>query len=189
MRYGGADDWGRYAATETSAKSVKSRGSYLRVHFKNTRETAQAIKGMSLKKAVAYLEAVKDHKRAIPVRRFAGGIGRCAQAKEFGSTRGRWPIKSAEFVLGLLQNAESNAEVKGLDIDNLFVRHIQVNQAPPQRRRTYRAHGRINPYMSHPCHMEMTLVEAEKAVPKGDAAAPRLTRVASIQKAIRAARA
>ncbi|ORY30457.1 ribosomal protein L22 [Rhizoclosmatium globosum] len=179
----------RYAATETSAKSVKARGSYLRVHFKNTRETAQAVKGMTLKKAVAYLEAVKDHKRAVPFRRFAGGVGRTAQAKEFGASRGRWPVKSAEFVLGLLKNAESNAEVKGLDLDNLVVRHIQVNQAPPQRRRTYRAHGRINPYMSHPCHIEMTLVEAEKEVPKGEAVAPRLTRVASLRKAIRAARA
>jgi len=35
-------------------------------------------------------------------------------------------------------------QVKGLDVDNLYVSHIQVNQAQKQRRRTYRAHGRIN---------------------------------------------
>jgi ribosomal protein L22 len=35
-------------------------------------------------------------------------------------------------------------QVKGLDTDNLFISHIQVNQAQRQRRRTYRAHGRIN---------------------------------------------
>jgi large subunit ribosomal protein L17e len=33
-----------------------------------------------------------------------------------------------------------------------------------QRRRTYRAHGRVNPYMSSPCHIEMTLAEKETAV-------------------------
>ncbi|WJX15339.1 hypothetical protein P8452_05491 [Trifolium repens] len=42
------------------------------------------------------------------------------------------------------KNSESNAEVKGLDVDALYVSHIQVNQAQKQRRRTYRAHGRIN---------------------------------------------
>jgi large subunit ribosomal protein L17e len=31
------------------------------------------------------------------------------------------------------------------------------------RRRTYRAHGRINPYMSSPAHIEMILVEREEA--------------------------
>lgn len=35
-------------------------------------------------------------------------------------------------------------QVKGLDVDALFISHIQVNQAQKQRRRTYRAHGRIN---------------------------------------------
>ena len=35
-------------------------------------------------------------------------------------------------------------QVKGLDVDTLYVSHIQVNQAQKQRRRTYRAHGRIN---------------------------------------------
>lgn len=34
--------------------------------------------------------------------------------------------------------------MKGLDVDTLVVSHIQVNQAQKQRRRTYRAHGRIN---------------------------------------------
>lgn len=63
--------------------------------------------------------------------------------KQWGVTRARWPAKSAEFLLGLLKNAESNADAKGLDTGNLVVKHIQVNQAPKQRRRTYRAHGRV----------------------------------------------
>ena len=35
-------------------------------------------------------------------------------------------------------------QVKGLDTDSMVITHIQVNQAMKQRRRTYRAHGRIN---------------------------------------------
>ncbi|KAF9127496.1 60S ribosomal protein L17 [Mortierella sp. 14UC] len=155
----------RYAATPAnSSKTALSRGSYLRVHFKNTREVAAAISGMKLKKALTYLEDVKEHKQAIPFRRFNGGIGRTAQAKPFGMTMARWPAKSCEFVLDLLKNAESNAEVKGLEQDALVIKHIQVNQAPRQRRRTYRAHGRINPYMSSPCHIEIILAEENEAV-------------------------
>ncbi len=70
----------RYAATEiSSAKSARARGAYLRVSFKNTRETAQAINGWKLRRAVAYLENVMNHKEAIPMRRYAGSTGRTAQ--------------------------------------------------------------------------------------------------------------
>ncbi|KFA64711.1 hypothetical protein S40285_05274 [Stachybotrys chlorohalonatus IBT 40285] len=159
----------RYAATEIQpSKSARARGAYLRVSFKNTRETAQAINGWKLQRAVTFLENVKSHKEAVPFRRYAGSIGRTAQGKQFGVSKARWPVKSAEFLLGLLKNAESNADAKGLDTGALIVKHIQVNQAPKQRRRTYRAHGRINPYMSNPCHIELILTEGEEVVQKSD---------------------
>ncbi|KAJ6849656.1 60S ribosomal protein L17 [Iris pallida] len=148
-------------------KSSKAMGQNLRVHFKNTRETAFAIRKLPLVKAKRYLEDVIAHKQAIPFRRFCRGVGRTAQAKNRHSNgQGRWPAKSAKFVLDLLKNAESNADVKGLDVDALYVSHIQVNQAQKQRRRTYRAHGRINPYMSSPCHIELMLSEKESPVKK-----------------------
>ncbi|XP_011679723.1 60S ribosomal protein L17 [Strongylocentrotus purpuratus] len=151
---------------ENSAKSCKARGSYLRVHFKNTRETAQAIKHMHVRKAIRFLKDVTNKKQCVPFRRFNACIGRKAQAKAWNHTQGRWPKKSAEFLLQLLKNAESNAEYKGLDVDSLVIDHIQVNAAPKMRRRTYRAHGRINPYMSSPCHIELILTEREQVVPK-----------------------
>nr|GEU66224.1 60S ribosomal protein L17-2-like [Tanacetum cinerariifolium] len=152
---------------ENPTKSCKARGSDLRCHFKNTRETAHALRKMPLIKAKRYLEDVLAHKQAIPFTRFCRGVGRTAQAKNRHSNgQGRWPAKSAKFILDLLKNAESNAEVKGLDVDALHISHIQVNQAQKQRRRTYRAHGRINPYMSSPCHIELTLSEKEEPVKK-----------------------
>ena len=51
-------------------------------------------------------------------------------------------------------------------MDSLSVYHIQVNRAVQQRRRTYRAHGLINPYMSSPCHVAVILQEATEAVKK-----------------------
>merc|ERR1711862_608886 len=129
-------------------------------------ETAQAIKGMTLLAAQTYLENVLEKKQCVPFRKFKGCIGRTPQAKAFKTTQGRWPIKSAKIILDLLKNAESNAEFKNLDTDNLVIKHIQVNAAQGGRRRTYRAHGRINPYMSSPSHVEMILEEKEDSVEK-----------------------
>ena len=100
---------------ENSTKSCKASGSDLRVHFKNTCVTAAAIRAMSLKKAKGYLENVVAKKEAVPFRFFNGCIGRHAQAKNVpgaGATQVRWPVKSCKFLLHLLKNAESNAEVR-----------------------------------------------------------------------------
>lgn len=149
---------------QVESKSAKARGSDLRVHFKNTRETVKTLKGMSVKKAFRYLRDVLARKRCVPFRRYARGCGRTAQAKEFKETRGRWPVKSVEYVQNLLKNAVANADFKGLDVSSLYVAHIQANRAQKQRRRTYRAHGRINPYMSNPCHLEVVLATKQAPV-------------------------
>ncbi|KAJ4482109.1 ribosomal protein L22/L17 [Lentinula aciculospora] len=166
----------RYAAAATATnpeKTSRARGEYLRTHFKNMREVAAALTGeiirkdwLKLTKAYTYLTAVTEHKQVIPFRRFAGGVGRASQAKQFGTTQGRWPEKSVKFIVRLLKNAESNADAKNIDVEDLYIKNIVVQQAPKTRRRTYRAHGRINPYQGHPCHVEIILAASEEEVEK-----------------------
>jgi len=157
------------------------------------REVAAALSGMNLQKAFTYLGDVKDHNRTIPFRRFAGGIGRTGQAKEFKTTKGRWPEKSIKFITRLLKNAESNADAKNLEVESLMIRNIVVQQAPKTRRRTYRAHGRINPYQGHPCHVEVILAatdaEVEKATDKVATPLASLNRRQVARRRIEAARA
>ena len=141
---------------------VKARVKNARVHYKNTRETCHAIKGMKLQRAKAYLKNVINHLEIVPFKRHTGGIGRHAQCKGWGSSQGRWPQKSCKFVLQLLRNAESNGENKGLDPDNLLIKHIAVNMARKTRRRLYRAHGRINPFMCSPSNIEVIMINVEK---------------------------
>merc|ERR1712087_19136 len=141
-----------------------------------------------LEDAKNYLEAVVDKKRVIPFRRFKSGVGRCAQAKEFKTTQGRWPEKSCKIVLGLLKNAESNAEFKNLETENLVITHIQTQRARQGRRRTYRAHGRINAYMSQPCHVELIVAEEEENVEKAsDSKVTKLTKKQLAKKRVLAA--
>ena len=65
---------GKYSAEPDNAtKAAKAKGSNLRCHFKNTRETAQAIKKMPLHRATTYLKNVLAKTEIIPFRRFMGG--------------------------------------------------------------------------------------------------------------------
>ncbi|VDC00679.1 unnamed protein product [Peniophora sp. CBMAI 1063] len=188
----------RYAAAAVATnpeKTSRARGEYLRTHFKNMREVAAALTGLKLTKAYTYLGNVLTHDQVIPYRRFNGGVGRASQAKEFKTTQGRWPEKSVKFITRLLKNAESNADAKSLDLEDLTIKTIVVQQAPKTRRRTYRAHGRINPYQGHPCHVEIILAADEEPVERAkdkDAVAPALTglnRRQIARKRIEAARA
>jgi large subunit ribosomal protein L17e len=96
---------------------------------------------MHIWKASKYLKDVTWKKQCVSFRRYNGGVDRYAQANLWGWRQGQWPIKSAEFLLHILKNAESNAELNGLDADSLVIGHIQVNKAPKIHCHTYRAHG------------------------------------------------
>ena len=60
---------------ENPTKSCKSRGSNLPVHFKNIHETAQAIKGMHIRKATKYLTNVAFKKQCVPFCHYNGRVG------------------------------------------------------------------------------------------------------------------
>jgi large subunit ribosomal protein L17e len=81
-------------------------------------------------------------------------------------TLGRWPEKSVRHVHQLLKNAHANAEAKGLDAEKCVVSHVAVNRAVQGRRRTFRAHGRIGPYLSSNCHIEFIITEKAENVKK-----------------------
>ena len=51
----------------------------IRFVLQNTHETAHTIKGMHLRRAVAYLKNVVNMKEIVPFRRYNGGPGRHAQ--------------------------------------------------------------------------------------------------------------
>eukprot|EP01064_Diplonema_japonicum_P007785 TRINITY_DN1541_c0_g1_i4.p1 TRINITY_DN1541_c0_g1~~TRINITY_DN1541_c0_g1_i4.p1 ORF type:complete len:189 (+),score=45.47 TRINITY_DN1541_c0_g1_i4:130-696(+) len=165
------------AAPKDATNTAKAKGSDMRVHFKNTWQVGNVLRGMPFVKAQKYLEDVMEHKRCIPYIRFSHAAGRTPQAKEFGLTQGRWPRKSVELFQNLLKNAESNADQKGLEVKDLKLSHVAVQRAQKIRRRTYRAHGRIGAYMASPCHVELFLTKRDATVPKPTAQALRQGRV------------
>ena len=57
----------------------------------------------------------------------------CAQETRNADRGGLEFTRSAKFLLALIKNAQANAEVNGLDKDELFVKNIVVQQAPKMR--------------------------------------------------------
>ena len=131
---------------------------------------------MKLKRAIKYMDNVLEHRQIVPFRVYTGGVGRHAQTKEWKTTVGRWPEKSVKAVRELLKNLVANAETKGLDIDKCVVSHVACNRAKSGHRRTYRAHGRITPYLSSNCHIEFHCVEKSSGVAKADKPTVRVTK-------------
>ena len=148
----------------------------LRAHYKNTYETARACRGLMLTRAIQYLERCLEHKSIVPFRRYTGGPGRHAMCKQVNHHNGRWPEKSIKHVIALLRNLKSNAEAKGLDVEKCQISHVATQRAVQGRRRTYRAHGRISPYLSSNCHVEFHVVEKSGDVARADKQEVRLTK-------------
>lgn len=170
----------QYTYSGSSEKTAKAQGTHIRVHFKNVVEVAAAIKGMKLSRAKEYLQHVLEKKEAIPVTLSKGARGRHAQGKNT-KTPGSlvfWPTNAVKYVKDLLKNAEASAVSKHLKVDDLYVAHSQCNQAPKGRRRTYRAHGRIGPYMRQPAHVQIVLKQKTTRVakPKDTKKVPRVFR-------------
>mmetsp|Transcript_48050 Transcript_48050/g.73170 ORF Transcript_48050/g.73170 Transcript_48050/m.73170 type:complete len:196 (+) Transcript_48050:9-596(+) len=152
----------RYAQYNDDEGLAKARGERVRVHYKKTREICHFIKGMYVTKAIKYLEKVIEGTRGIPMLRHTGGCGRHGSGKLL-KTPGNvvsFPIKPTKKVIELLKNTLANAKALNADLtdedlNKVKIIHIQTNRAVKSRRRLYRAHGRIAPFMLSPVHIEI----------------------------------
>lgn len=71
--------------------------------------------------------------RAYPARTQTQYCAYCAHERRGTLIEGVVFARSAKFLLALIKNAQANAEVNGLDKDELFVQNIVCQQAPKMR--------------------------------------------------------
>ena len=95
-----------FDATKHVRASIREK----KISHKHARETATAIKGLTIEKARDYMLSVIAKERAIPFRRFKNQVG---HRSDPGMMSGRYPEKTAGEFIKLLDNLESNAEYKG----------------------------------------------------------------------------
>ena len=141
-----------YDATRHVRASLREKS----VSHKHAREVAVAIKGMSIEKARDYLQAVINKERAVAFRRFKNQVGHKADP---GMMSGRYPQKTAREFLKVLDNLESNAEYKGMDLDRLKIVNATTHKGVIVKRFIPRAMGRATPKNNVLTHVELVAQE------------------------------
>ncbi len=103
-------------------QTAKAQQYNIDASYKDLCAVCDNIRDMPAQEGVDYLNAVLE---GFPVqyRRWNRHLG---HRKELNGRKGRYPVKAAKFVLGVLNNAIANATGKGLD--NLVIIHSAANK-------------------------------------------------------------
>lgn len=92
--------------------------------YKDLVQVCGAIRKKSAKWAVDFLGKASNGEVAV---RYKSHNKRLGHRRELGGKKGRYPVKSAGIVLGVLQSAMANARVKGM-MDDLSIMHASANK-------------------------------------------------------------
>ena len=130
---------------------ARAKGTSLPISPKTTFMVCQHLRGKTLARAKAILEAVTKEKESVPFTRFTNGVGH--RRGKVGP--GRFPLKASEHLLTLLKSAEANATDLGMGSE-LFVKEIRANRASAPMRQ-----GRQARRVFKRTHVYVTLEEAE----------------------------
>jgi large subunit ribosomal protein L22 len=128
------------------------------ISHKHAREIAIALRGMSIERTRVFLEDVIARKIAVPFRRHNNEVAHRSNIRD-GFFAGRFPQKTAKEILKLLDNLESNAEYKGMDLERLRIVSAVVHKGTKLERFTPRAMGRTSPKFDTLVHVELVAQE------------------------------
>ncbi|MFB6180863.1 MAG: 50S ribosomal protein L22 [Candidatus Nanohalobium sp.] len=109
---------------ETETHQAKAFGKNMPISWKDATEIGRFIDGDRVEKAVGKLEKVIEKDLAVPYTKFDSDVGH----RKGSGDSGRYPVKAAEHVLKVLEEAEANAEHEGLNPGALEVENIIINQ-------------------------------------------------------------
>ncbi len=148
--------YSRIVDEEDESKTAKVFGKNLRISPKHSVELSRAIRGMKVEDAKTFLLQVKEKKRAVPFRKHKKKVGHKRLFKWYA---GRYPVKASERFYRLLEEAESNAEYKGLDTERLRIIHVSACKGRTFPGFTSRAYGRSSPYNHETTNVELIVKE------------------------------
>lgn len=134
---------------ENMAASV---GRDLPISTKQAIEICSHIRRKGIERARSFLKNVTQSKEAVPFRRFNGDVG---HKKKIGP--GRFPQKAAKTILGVIDNAQANAQNKGLATGKLEIYHTCAHKASTPMKR-----GRQGNRQMKRTHVEVVLRESLK---------------------------
>ncbi len=132
----------KYSSKIENEHSARAVGRDLNISYKHAAMVCNQLRRKNLIKAKELLQRVIEKRQAIPYTRFNFDRG---HKKKIGP--GRYPIKTCKAILRMLENAESNAQFKGLNTSLLQIVHINSHRASTPKR--YGRKGGVNTKRSH----------------------------------------
>ena len=116
----------RYSTTVEGSKSARGMLVNAPISTKWAVEIASMVRGMPLVRAKEYLKRVLAHEDWIPVRRYKRDVPH-RKGVRAGVKSGRYMDNAVRYFLKLIENVESNARQKGLDVSKLRIVHVSAS--------------------------------------------------------------
>ncbi len=138
---------------ETTSKAL---GVEISVSPKHCREVCKMLVGKKVEDAKKYLQGVIDLKTPVPYTRFKMFLN---PKPKVGP--GRYPKKAAQAILRVVESAQSNAEYKGLEADNMRIKVAAAHRGRIEKSYMPRAQGRSTPWNEQTTNIEIILEEIE----------------------------
>jgi len=138
---------------ETTSRAL---GVEISVSPKHCREVCKMLVGKKVDDAKKYLQGVIELKTPVPYTRFKMFLN---PKPKVGP--GRYPKKAAKAILRVIESAQSNAEYKGLEADNMRVKVAAAHRGRIEKSYMPRAQGRSTPWNEQTTNIEIILEEIE----------------------------
>ena len=132
---------------------ARASGREINMSPKAAREVCNTIKGKKLSSAISLLEDVILLNKSIPFRRHKKEVAHRRSTDKFHA--GRYPVKVAKHISLILNEVESNADFKGLDVSNLRIIHAAAHRGRTIPGYIPRAMGRSSPMNHELVHIEI----------------------------------
>ncbi|MFP4608298.1 MAG: 50S ribosomal protein L22 [Candidatus Natronoplasma sp.] len=139
---------------EITAKAYRNE---FQISPKKSVEVCDMLRGRDVEKALNILDEVIDGDRAVPYKKHDK---RVAHQKGIGS--GGYPKKVCKKIKSLIEECKANAENKGLDTDEMFIKHLTAYKGSPVEGFRPRAFGRSSPHNTQTTNIEIILEEKEE---------------------------
>ncbi len=138
---------------------TKASGRDMRISQKAAREICRVILDMRLDAAKQFLQGVIEKKTPVPYRRYSKKVSHKTGIQ--GWYAGRYPVKSAQEMLKILDSLEANAIDRGFDTERLKIVHAATQRGRSIKRYIPRAFGRSSPKFDTLCHVELAVEEMQ----------------------------
>ncbi|MBN3037464.1 MAG: 50S ribosomal protein L22 [Candidatus Diapherotrites archaeon] len=139
-------------AYSTDMEGARAMGRGIDMSPKHAIEVCTAIRGKRVEAAKKFLENVMTKEEHVPFKRFN------KQVPHRSGGPGRYPVKAAKHILGILKNAEANADSRGMDTERLYIAHAKADKGRAYARRA--AKGRMKTHTLQTVNVEIVLKEA-----------------------------